>query len=124
MSPAFAGVSLPAPTISTLIETTLNGTVGDKAGGYAGKVTGAGFSLGGLTAVKVDGVACTSLSILDDNNATFVIPAGATNGLKDCQVVGPGGTNTLSNGFRYWDPGAVTCSLWLRGIRWRAKGST
>jgi hypothetical protein len=104
-----------APTISAIANARGN-AVGDTDGGYTVTLTGTGFSGGGLASATIGGNAVTSLSVTNDTTATCTVPAG-TIGQKDVVVTGPGGSNTLTNGWRNWDPSALTLTGWWRETR-------
>ncbi len=109
-----SGPDAAAPTISA-VDNTRGNAVGTTAGGFTVTITGTGFDTGGLTGVTFGGTSGTSLNVLDDTTATIVAPA-KTAGQVDVIVTGPGGSNTLTNGFRYWDPAVegTNYNAWFR----------
>ncbi len=112
---ALSVTSLPAPTI-TSVANAIATDVGDTAGAWALTITGTGFSGGGLTSATIGGSAVGSLVVVNDTTATCTVPTGLTAGQKDVVVTGPGGSATLTNGLRLWDPSQIGSSLklWLR----------
>lgn len=113
---------LAAPTVSAVNNGKTSAAVGDTDGGYTVTFTGTGFANDGLSGITIGGVAVTSVNVTNDTTATGVVPAG-TIGEKNVVVSGPGGTGTLTNGWRNWDPSALTTTLWLRETR-TTSGST
>lgn len=77
---------------------------GPTIGGTSITVSGAGF-VGGST-VTVDGVAATDVVLLDSETIVAVVPPGVA-GPADVTVANGNGTDTLADGFEYFDPVAV-----------------
>ena len=102
ISLSFLGAAPPfAPTIDSVSITLTGGTVGDTAGGYRLDIAGGGFDVG-LTSVLIGGNAGTGLVIDDDTDAHITVPSGAAC-VANVTVSGPGGSNSLTNGLRYWE---------------------
>ncbi len=85
--------AVAAPTISSVAPNT-----GPTTGGTAITVTGT--NLTGTSSVTIDGVAATSVSVVNATTVTAVTPAG-TVGAKTVSVTTPGGTASLTSGFTY-----------------------
>jgi hypothetical protein len=106
------------------VTVTTTGGTGTKTGGFTYKVaptvtsvspaygpvsrvtnvtiTGAGFT--GATPVTFGGLTATNLSVIDDGHINVTAPRNDTAGYADVSVTAPGGTGTLSSGFRYLNP--------------------
>jgi formylglycine-generating enzyme required for sulfatase activity len=67
-------------------------------GGTAITITGA--FLNGATSVRVGGVACTNVVVVNSTTVTAVTPAGSL-GSTSVEVTGPKGTATAANAFTY-----------------------
>jgi formylglycine-generating enzyme required for sulfatase activity len=85
-----------APTVTLTMPS--NGPVG---GGTTMTITGSAFH--SVSAVTIGGVAATSVTVLSPTKIVVVTPPG-TVGVKPVAVTTPGGTATLSTGFRYANP--------------------
>src|SRR5574338_1698590 len=103
-------VANSAPTVSAI-----DPPIGPLGGGTAVTITGANFT--GATLVQIgDSVhgyrSCTSLVVVDPNTITCVTPnfSSIGAGAYDVVVTTPGGSGTLSGGFRY----IAGWALWLR----------
>lgn len=81
------------PTLSSI-----NPTTGSASGGLGVTLTGAG--LAGATSLTFDGIAATSLNIVNSTTVTAVTPARAA-GAVDVVITTPDGSRTLTNGFSY-----------------------
>lgn len=81
---------------STLI--AVNPTSGPSAGGTG--VTLTGTSLTGATSVSLDGIAASSVNVVNSTTVTAVTPAHAA-GVVDIVVDTPAGGATLASGFTY-----------------------
>lgn len=106
LSPS-VGVAVPAPAVSSI-----SPDIGDPAGGgLVRTLTGTGFT--GTTGVTFGGDAATSVIVVNDTTITCLAPAHAA-GLVDVVVTNPSGSDTLTNGYEYFDPGSLatnTCRL-------------
>lgn len=71
---------------------------GPASGGTGVILTGTGFT--GVTSVTFDGIAATSVNVVNSTMVTAVTPAHAV-GLVDVSIYKAGGQSTLANGFRY-----------------------
>lgn len=72
---------------------------GPLAGGQSVTLTGTGFT--GATAVTIDGVAATNVTVDSDTSITVTTPPGASAGYKAVQVTGPGGSQARQNAYLY-----------------------
>lgn len=89
---------------------------GDDIGGTAVTLNGWGFSVATPT-VTFDGVAATSVVVVNDNQLTCVAPAHAR-GSVDVVVTVAGHSATLSSGFQYLlTPYTLGADAWYRGDR-------
>ncbi|MCE2883527.1 MAG: IPT/TIG domain-containing protein [Planctomycetaceae bacterium] len=88
------------PTIASIAP-----AAGPKTGGTA--LTILGTNLTGTTSVKVNGVSCTSVTVVSATQLTAVTPAG-TVGAKPVSVTTAAGTVTRSNGFTYMSAPTIT----------------
>jgi large repetitive protein len=112
------GVSAPAPTLSAV-----SPTIGDTAIA-ANTITLTGTNLTGATSVKIGVTACTSVTVVGPTSVTAVTPA-KTIGLYDVSVTTPGGTATLTNAYRAWDPpAAFTTGLKYEYLSWLGVSGT
>lgn len=109
---ASAGVA--APTITNALN-QISTAVGDTAGGYTATITGT--NLTGTSAVTFGGVSATNVTVVNSTTVTCTVPAGAAVGEVDVAITTPGGTATATNGWRYWDPSAITTTGWWRETR-------
>jgi len=83
-----------APTV-----TSISPFVGFRLGsGLSVTITGTNFT--GATGVTIGGVACTSVVIVNATTITCVTGTIGSEGQKDVVVTGPGGSGTLTNGYR------------------------
>lgn len=90
-----------APTVAST-----SPSLGDTAGGgQLVTLTGTGFT--GATGVTFDGVAATSLTVVNDTTITCIPPAGSA-GPADVAVTTSGGTGTGSGIYEYWSPTQIT----------------
>jgi hypothetical protein len=95
----FSGGVSP-PTLSSL-----NYTVGDTDGGGQSIVL-TGTNLASATSVTFGGTSAT-ITGTSPTTCTVTLPAKAQ-GLYDVVVSNPAGSATLTNGFRYWNPGVLS----------------
>ncbi|MFM7259782.1 MAG: IPT/TIG domain-containing protein, partial [bacterium] len=91
---------LVGPTIASIAP-----AAGPKAGGTT--MTIMGTNLTGATSVKVNGVACTQVTVVSATELTARTPAGAV-GAKPVSVTTPNGTVTRANGFTFMSPPTIT----------------
>jgi hypothetical protein len=85
--------STSAPTL-----TSASPNIGSASGGLG--VTLSGFGLSGATDVTFDGIAATSVNVVNSTTVTAVTPAHAA-GAVNVVVTTPSGTATLVSGFTY-----------------------
>jgi hypothetical protein len=78
--------------------TAINPTSGAASGGVGVTLTGTGMS--GATSVTFDGVAATSVNVINSTTITAVTPGHAT-GAVNVAVFTPGGAAQLVNGYTY-----------------------
>ena len=78
--------------------TAVNPNTGSASGGTGVTITGTNFT--GATGVTFDGVAATSVNVINSTTITAVTPAHAA-GAVDVVVTTPSGSGTLLNGFTY-----------------------
>lgn len=94
-----------APVVSGLSPSS-----GSILGGFVVTLFGQNFSGNYSTpiSVLVDGVAVTSLTILEDGTLTFLVPAGRAGGAVDLIVSTGGGSRVMAGAFSYVAPAEVT----------------
>lgn len=96
-------------TASTLTADSLTPTSGPTVGGTVVTVTGSGFTTSGIIHVSFGGAEAGSVTVVNDTTLTCVTTAHVQ-GQVDVVVTAQGGTDTITNGFRYTDetPGEIT----------------
>lgn len=77
---------------------SINSNSGTASGGAGVTLTGAGLT--GATGVTFDGVAATSVNVVNSTTVTAVTPAHAA-GVVDVVITTPSGSATLTNGYMY-----------------------
>ncbi len=88
-----ASIEIQGPTLSAI-----NASSGTASGGAG--VTLTGTLLTGATAVTFDGIAATSVTVINSTTVTLVTPAHAA-GAVDVVITTPAGSATLTNGYTY-----------------------
>jgi 6-phosphogluconolactonase (cycloisomerase 2 family) len=89
-------------------------TSGPRAGGTSITISGSGFLAG--AAVELDGVAASSVTVVDSETITCDTPAGAA-GVADVKVANTDGQSyTLESGFTYWPRWVATANLATSGV--------
>jgi len=97
LSSAFTFVTLPPPTISSIVPAS-----GSTAGGTTVTIAGTNFAAG--AAVAIGGVAATGVTVVSAASLQAVTPA-RTAGQADVVVTVAGQSATLAKGFTYITPG-------------------
>ena len=89
----------PQPTVTGVAP-----SAGSSLGGASVTVSGTGFQDGapGANSVTFDGVAATSVVVVDDTTLTCDVPAGAAGATVDVQVSNANGTGSLVAGFTFF----------------------
>lgn len=72
---------------------------GPLAGGQSVTVTGSGFT--GATAMTIDGVPATDVTVVSDTTLTATTPPGTGGGYKVVAITGPGGTGARQYAYIY-----------------------
>ncbi|RZJ32124.1 MAG: hypothetical protein EON85_02210, partial [Brevundimonas sp.] len=72
---------------------------GPLAGGTSVTITGQNFY--GATAVTIDGVAATNVTVVSNTSITATVPPGGSAGAKSVAVTTPAATSTRANAFSY-----------------------
>src|SRR5690606_11666161 len=85
-----------AEAASTVTLTAVNPDSGPASGGTGFTLTGIGLT--GATAVTFDGIAATSVNVVNSTTVTGVTPAHAA-GVVDVVISTPAGNATLANGY-------------------------
>ncbi len=95
----------PTPTIASV-----SPGQGSPLGGTTITLSGTGYvaNLAGTNSVTVDGVAATTVTVLDDNTLTCVTPAGTSGAVVDVVVSNANGSGTGAGSFAYNDAPVVT----------------
>ncbi len=108
---SFLSDSNAAPTELPAIGAVLPGT-GPVAGGTTIRIIGDNFTAG--SAVTLDGVAATQVTVVSQNLITAVVPAGTAGPVSVTVTDTAGQADTLVNGFTYLDPPTlpVISALW------------
>jgi len=88
--------------------TSVDPSSGSTAGGTTVTLSGSGFT--GTTGVTFDGIAGADFAVVSDTTATVVTPAHAA-GAVDVVITGPGGSDTLTDGYTYVTPPPSITSL-------------
>ena len=119
-----ASATVAAPTVSAV--STAGGTVGDLAGLYAATLTGT--NLTGATGVTFNGLAATSVVVVNATTITCVVPSGGTTpGTASVLAMTAGGTNAANALFEYYSPAQEALTMWQRasytGSPWTANAS-
>ncbi len=79
--------------------TNVSPNSGTILGGTSVTITGSGFT--GATGVTFDGLAATSVTVVNDTTITCATPLHLATGSVDVAVTGPGGSGVLPNGYTY-----------------------
>lgn len=112
--------------VSAPVLSSLNYAQGDTLGGGQPIVlTGTGFT--GATLVEF-GSASATFVVDSDTQITATLPAHAA-AVVDVTVTGPGGSDTLTLAFEYWDPTQLSattifCEDWDGSATWAARGGS
>ena len=102
-SDAFSSFTYIIPPVITSISPSYGSTLG----GTSVTITGTSFT--GATSVTFDGIAATSLSIVDSTTITCITPARTTAGAVGIIVTTGGGPSTIfASSFTYITPASIT----------------
>jgi hypothetical protein len=94
--------------------------IGNPEGGDERILTGSGFWL--ASAVTFGGTAATSFTVDSDTQITCTTPAKAA-AQYDVVVTGPGGSDTETNGYEYWDPNVLGVTFYAEKPDYAASGT-
>lgn len=95
---------LPDPSCATV-----SPDFGTTAGGTAITISGADFDFDANSTVTVDGVACTSITVISPTEIECVTPAGI-NGVVDIEVTDVTDTTVIADAFNYTEPCSASSS--------------
>ncbi len=79
---------------------------GLEAGSTPVTVTGTHFTSNPATTVRINGIDCTSITVVNATTITCLTPAG-TNGWYDVEVANTSGSDLLTGGFRFFPTGGA-----------------